>query len=121
VRTASPEDASATIRAFITANLSGLAQVNDIRSPLSKARRALNPRRLNRDTANAEVEKSIAAYTTDVAWRKRAEAALFVDLTTYNEAIRTSIGLRLPDRLPNEITSDIASCLAVHRDISLNF
>jgi tripartite ATP-independent transporter DctM subunit len=121
VRTASPEDASATIRAFITANLSGLAQVNDIRSPLSKARRALNPRRLNRDTANAEVEKSIAAYTTDVAWRKRAEAALFVDLTTYNEAIRTSIGLRLQDRLPNEITSDIASCLAVHRDISLNF
>ncbi|MGB0573045.1 MAG: TRAP transporter large permease subunit [Alphaproteobacteria bacterium] len=121
VRTASPEDASAAISAFITDNLTGLAQVNDIRSPLSKARRALSPRRLNRDTANAEIEKSIAAYTADVAWRKRAEASLFTGLTTYDEAIRTSIGLRLQDRLPAEITSDVASCLAVHRDISLNF
>jgi hypothetical protein len=121
VRTASPEDASAAIRAFITDNLTGLAQVNDIRSPLSKARRALSPRRLNRDTANAEIEKSIAAYNADIAWRKRAEAALFTGLTSYDEAIRTSIGLRLQDRLPNKITGDIASCLAVHRDISLNF
>tara|TARA_R110002110_G_scaffold414147_2_gene643294 strand:- start:15397 stop:18057 length:2661 start_codon:yes stop_codon:yes gene_type:complete len=121
VRSASPEDASAAIRAFITDNLSGLAQVNDIRSPLSKARRALSPRRLNRDTANAEVAKSIAAYTSELEWRKRAEAALFSGLTAYDQAIQTSIGLRLQDRLPKEITSDIASCLAVHRDISLNF
>jgi hypothetical protein len=121
VRTASPEDASAAIRAFITDNLSGLAQVNDIRSPLSKARRALSPRRLNRDTANAEIAKSIVAYTSELEWRKRAETALFADLTVYDQAIQTSIGLRLQDRLPKEITSDIASCLAIHRDISLNF
>ncbi len=121
VRTASPEEASAAIRAFSSDRLSGLAQVNDIRSPLSKARRALSPRRLNRDTANAEVAKAIAAHATEVEWRKRADAALSGGLATYNEAIRTSIGLRLQDRLPKEITSDIASCLAVHRDISLNF
>ncbi|MDA0785321.1 MAG: TRAP transporter large permease subunit [Proteobacteria bacterium] len=121
VRTASPEDASAAIGTFLTDNLSGLTQVNDIRSPLSKARRALSPRRLNRDTANAEISNSIAAYTADLAWRKRAEAALFEGLTTYDQAIQTSIGLRLQDRLPKEITGDIASCLAVHRDISLNF
>jgi len=121
VRNASPEEASAAIRAFITDNLSGLTQVNDIRSPLSKARRALSPRRLNRDTANAEIENSIAAYSAELAWRKRAEGALFASLTTYDQAIKTSIGLRLQDRLPKEITGDIASCLAIHRDISLNF
>jgi hypothetical protein len=121
VRTASPEDASAAIRAFTSENLSGLNQVNDIRSPLSKARRALSPRRLNRDTANAEVANAISAHAGEVEWRRRADVALSAGLLTYDEAIRTSIGLRLQDRLPNEITSDVASCLAVHRDISLNF
>ena len=121
VRTASPEDASAAIRAFTSENLSGLNQVNDIRSPLSKARRALSPRRLNRDTANAEVANAISAHAAEVEWRRRADAALSAGLLTYDEAIRDSIGLRLQDRLPNEITSDVASCLAVHRDISLNF
>ncbi|MEP4377521.1 MAG: SLC13 family permease [Alphaproteobacteria bacterium] len=121
VATASPEEASAAIRAFSSNSLSGLAQVNDIRSPLSKARRALSPRRLNRDTANAEVAKAIAAHAAEVEWRTRADAVLSGELATYNAAIRTSIGLRLQDRLPDEITGNIASCLAVHRDISLNF
>ena len=121
VRTADPEEAATAIRAFTSDTLSGLEQVNAIRSPLSKARRALSPRRLNRDTANAEVANAIAAYDAELAWRQRAEAALLSGLNSYDAAIRTSIGLRLQDRLPNEITSDVASCLAVHRDISLNF
>ncbi|MBO20980.1 MAG: C4-dicarboxylate ABC transporter permease [Rhodospirillaceae bacterium] len=121
VRTASPEDASAAIRAFSREQLSGLNQVNGIRGPLSKARRALSPRRLNRDKANAEVANAIAAHAAEIEWRTRADAALSAGLLTYDQAIRNSIGLRLQERIPSEFTSDIARCLAVHRDISLNF
>ncbi|MBS28405.1 MAG: C4-dicarboxylate ABC transporter permease [Alphaproteobacteria bacterium] len=120
VRSASPEDATAAIKAFNSV-LSDIEQAFAIRGPLSKARRALSPRRLNRDTANSQLDDAIAAYEDELAWRQRADEALSAGLSRYNEHIRDSIGLRLQERLPDEITSNIASCLAVHRDISLNF
>ena len=43
------------------------------------------------------------------------------ELEKYNLVIKDNIGLRLQSRLTKEQAKMVASCNAVHRDISLNF
>jgi hypothetical protein len=43
------------------------------------------------------------------------------ELEKYNLVIKNNIGLRLQSRLTKEQAKMVASCNAVHRDISLNF
>jgi len=57
----------------------------------------------------------------ELEWRTRAATELATPLTTYSDTLADTIGLRLQERLPSEHIGDMASCLAVHRDISLNF
>ncbi len=52
---------------------------------------------------------------------KDASENLMPELEKYNLVIKNNIGLRLQSRLTKEQAKMVASCNAVHRDISLNF
>ena len=92
-----------------------------IKSRFSRARRALSRKTPDRTKAMAELAEGLKRYNAEVAWRQRAQTELASKLEAYDTALEDTIGLRLQDRLPNDRTDDMASCLAVHRDISLSF
>jgi len=56
----------------------------------------------------------------EVDWRRRA-ARLADDLQRYDQTIATTLGVRMQKRLTSEQAESIASCLSVHRDVSLYF
>ncbi|MCZ6587879.1 MAG: hypothetical protein O7B24_08060, partial [Alphaproteobacteria bacterium] len=64
---------------------------------------------------------ALKLYAIEVDWRQRAAGKTTEDLVSYNDAIKTSIGVRLQDRLPSNIARSVAVCRSKHRDISLNF
>ena len=116
----SSEDAVVTLKAAEAA-LSQLADTSKIRSALTQARRALMARSPKPERAIKEVQKAVALYLDELSWRMRAAEQMTDTLATYDKSIAHTIGLRQQDRLPSENISDMASCLAIHRDISLNF
>ena len=73
----------------------------------------------------SKIKDTISEVTTlfnkEVNWRKEASENLMQELEKYNLAIKDNIGLRLQSRLTKEQAKLVASCNAVHRDISLNF
>jgi len=95
-----------------------VAGVDEVKSPLGKARRALDKGK--RDEALAEYEKALAAYAEQKAWRGDA-MALVPGLSAYLDGIRGTIGIRMQDRLSHGEALAMARCTANHRDISLNF
>ena len=60
-------------------------------------------------------------FNKEVGWRKDSNKNLMPELEKYNLLIKDNIGLRLQSRLTKEQAKMVASCNAVHRDISLNF
>jgi len=95
---------------------------NDVKSALSKARRALKARTPDKQKALGEVNKAIKAYKAEVIWRNAAaKQELRTNVQQYEEAIRDTIGLRKQSRMPRDLALFTATCNASHRDISLNF
>ena len=91
-----------------------------VRSEISKVRRALEAK--NPDSAKAAAAMAAASqlYDEQKDWRAKAGSVL-PQMEAYEAAIRNTIGVRTLDRMPREVALDVASCSAVHRDISLNF
>jgi tripartite ATP-independent transporter DctM subunit len=93
----------------------------EIKSLLTKAKRALRDRKPEPEKAAGFIAEAEAAYADDLAWRTKAESELLPQLLTYRDAIADTIGLRGQERLPREQALYVASCSSGHRDISLNF
>ena len=66
-------------------------------------------------------DQALERFRAELAWRSRAATELAPGLAAYDLAIRDTIGVRQQDRLTGEQASALSGCLAVHRDISLNF
>ena len=96
------------------------ADVNDIRSPLSKARREYR-RNPDIEEVIARIDEAIENFETEVAWRQKAQDDLLPGLQAYSAAIGDTIGLRQQPKLPREQALYVASCSSNHRDISLSF
>ena len=95
---------------------------DDVKSALSKARRALRDKRNpDREKALVEYDKALAAYEEQVAWRAAADQELRPQLNAYLDGIRGTLGIRSQQRLDREQALYMAGCSAHHRDISLNF
>ncbi len=94
---------------------------SDVRSGLGDARRALEGDAADRQAASEGVAEALTAADEELAWRKPAAADLLPVLGSYEESIRTNIGLRQLPRFPREQALWVASCNSSHRDISLNF
>jgi len=94
----------------------------DVRSALSKARRALRPRGPDPEKAAEEGATALEAYTEEKTWRVVArDQDLVQGIAQYDEAISNTIGIRQQPNMPRELGLYLASCNAGHRDISLNF
>jgi tripartite ATP-independent transporter DctM subunit len=96
----------------------------DVRSALSKARRAMRTRSNNppdREQALAEIQTTLTVLDEDIAWRAAASDAFLEDIAALRERIRHNIGLRQQDRMPRNVALSVASCQSSHKDISLSF
>ncbi len=93
----------------------------DVRSKLSKVRRALRGRAPDKAKALTLLDTAIKTYQEELAWRRSAAGTTLGGLQTYEQAIRGTIGLRKQSKLPAAQAVDVAACLANHRDISLHF
>ncbi len=68
-----------------------------------------------------EVMLASQIMQSEIVWHQRAADALAADLEEYDQAIAGTIGMRMQERLSSEQAESIASCLAVHKDLSLHF
>jgi len=118
IASAPGEEAIMTIKAASSALGDGTSK---IKSKLNKARRAMKGDSPKRDKAAKQLAAAMELFTAELAWRSAAAEKLGTGLATYDAAIRQSIGLRLQERLSSEQSKEVASCLSIHRDISLNF
>ncbi len=88
---------------------------------LSKAGRALKPRKLDRAKAMKEFAKALKLYTAELVWRRQLVEKVGSGLNAYDDAIKGSIGLSQQARLTDGQAGEVASCLSHHLDISLSF
>ena len=115
-----PDEAMATIKT-LAEGFDQLTNTSPVKSRLSKARRALRGNSPDRDKSIAQLEIAMQKLDSEIAWRGRAADELMPELQAYNSAIRRTIGMRLQARLTSDQAESIASCLAVHKDLSLYF
>lgn len=102
-------------------NVRAVEGTSDIRSALSKARRAIRSRNPDQEKALAEYGKALALYTDQLDWRAKAEAEIAPALRTYEAAVRDTIGIRQQPKMTREQALFVAGCASDHRDISLHF
>jgi len=99
----------------------GVADVNAIRTALQSTRRAIRRDADKPEKAVQEFEKAVQVMSEEIAWRAAAKKDLLPKLEAYDVAIKYTIGLRLLDRMPDDMAVEIAACQAHHTDISLYF
>ena len=115
-----PADAANTIN-DVSQDIASVPGAREIRSQLSRARRALTNRQPDKDKAKVSLAKARGLFDESLKWRTAAAGTVLPGLQSYEMAIRSTIGLRKQPKLPKEQAVEVAGCLAYHRDISLNF
>jgi tripartite ATP-independent transporter DctM subunit len=103
----------------VESKLSAVSASSGVKSKLSKARRAL--KKVKTQKAIKEFNKAVSVLKSEIEWRTRAKSELLAGITKYDDAIKSTIGVRLQPKLSIAQAKSIASCLSVHRDVSLNF
>ena len=119
IREQSVDSAMAEIKA-IESGLSSVKNAHPVKSPLSRARRALK-RSQDRDKAIGEWMSAMQQLDAEIKWRQQAAVQLMPGLIALDEGIRDTIGLRLQPRLSQDRAEQVAACLAHHKNISLAF
>ncbi|MEZ5536271.1 MAG: TRAP transporter large permease subunit [Thiolinea sp.] len=94
-----------------------------VKSPLSKARRALkkDDSAEGRNEAMALFNEAKKELATETGWRSEAADKLLPDLLAYDEVISGSFGIRMQKRLTDAQAKDVAACMSHHKDVSLHF
>jgi len=119
VRQKATEEGLDAIKAF-GAEIDQLVETHRIASKLSRAKRALRGNNSDKDKALDNLLQAAEILQSELDWRMRA-VDLASDLREYDATIASTIGMRMQQRLTGEQAESIASCLAVHRDLSLHF
>ena len=68
-----------------------------------------------------EVTQALEQMKAEIEWHQRAAGEFTAELEAYDQAIAGTIGMRMQERLSSEQAESIASCLAVHKDLTLHF
>jgi len=105
----------------LSAQFNDIEGASKIKSAVSKARSNLKKKKPNPDAALESMDKAIDAHQEEVEWRTTAEQAVGPQLKTYEEQMRSTIGIRQQERLTRDQALYVASCVSHHRDLSLNF
>jgi predicted nucleic acid-binding Zn-ribbon protein len=116
-----PLPASANHTASVIEKVRAVEGTREIQSGLSDVRRALRSRNPSKEDALAALDKTLAVFNQELAWKETAASTVLPKLEAYEEAIRGTIGLRQQSRLPEDFAADVASCMAEHRDLTLYF
>ncbi|MGR3984762.1 MAG: TRAP transporter large permease subunit [Gammaproteobacteria bacterium] len=116
IDSAGAEDALEKIKR-LEIQFSGLGGIEQLQAHLREARRAV---KTDRAAARNALRQAAIALDHELAWRAAARP-LLPELERYDEAIKTTIGLRMQKRLSAEQAKDIAACQSAHRDISPAF
>ena len=120
IREQSPDDAMEAIKT-LGDEISLLEETHRITSKLSPARRALRGDSPDKEKALEQVNLAAAQLKSEIEWRERASSELADDLELYNQSIAQTIGMRMQERLTPEQAESIATCRAVHKDLTLYF
>ncbi len=120
IETNPPADMEKTVNDFAS-RVGDIEGASKVKSGLSKVRRALRRKTPELEKALAEFDKAKALYEDQLEWRTKAEGQVAQVVADYELALRDTIGMRQQSRVTREQGLSIASCRAVHRDISLNF
>ena len=111
----------------VESQLSKIKGSRAIKSKITKARRAFKKAKDElamteaRDKAMGYYRDAVSAYEDEIKWRTKASGSLKEQLASYNDSLRTTIGLRLQKRLTDDQAKGVAFCLSHHRDVSLAF
>lgn len=105
----------------IASNFDSIKDAHTIKSKLSKSRRALRGSNLDKEKALKMLDQAVQLLDQEVVWRQKAQTQFLSQLKQYNQSISQTIGARLQQKLTEEQAESLATCLSVHRDISLNF
>jgi tripartite ATP-independent transporter DctM subunit len=119
VREKTAKEGLDAVKAFAI-EIDKLTETYRITSKLARAKRALRGNNPDKDKALDNILQAAEILQSEIEWRQRA-ADLASDLQEYDTAISSTIGMRMQQRLTGEQAESIASCLAVHKDISLHF
>ncbi|MFZ9039048.1 MAG: TRAP transporter large permease subunit [Gammaproteobacteria bacterium] len=120
IRSRSAEEGLEAIKA-LEFKIDELTETHRIKSKLSRAKRALRGATPDKEKALAEVRLAVEIMQSEIEWHQRASEELAADLEEYDQAIAGTIGMRMQARLNSDQAESIATCLAVHKDISLHF
>jgi tripartite ATP-independent transporter DctM subunit len=121
VITGNPPEKAMELIETVEKKVGNVPGASKVKSAVSKARRKLRGDSPDPQGALAELEKAFPEFDQDVAWRQQAKTDMLADLQKYDNAIADTIGVRMQERLTPEQAKDLASCLSIHRDISLSF
>jgi myosin heavy subunit len=105
----------------LAAKFSDVNGAGDIKSAITKARRAVKSKTPDKEKALGELDKAIALYKEQLQWRAKAEAEITPKLEAYTASLRSTLGLREQKKFTREQALFVASCVSDHRDVSLNF
>ncbi len=92
-----------------------------VKSGLNKVRRALKKKKPDVKKALKEFDRAEKAYTKQLEWRANAEGDFAKAVANYQDALRSTVGMRQQNRMTREQGLFVAGCQSGHRDISLNF
>jgi len=120
VQQQSPVDGLEAVKALGN-ELDLLTETHRINAKLSRAKRVLRGNTPDKEKAIAEIMLAAEIMQTEIEWHQRASAELANDLAQYDQAIADTIGMRMQERLNSDQAESIASCLAVHKDLTLYF
>ena len=115
-----PREAAEDVQEVIRA-IRDVEGAREIASAVNDVRRELRRRTVSIEKAKESLAKALEEYQAEKAWRSAAQAEILPALRTYEEKIRSTIGLRQQPRLPREQALFVAGCSSDHRDISLSF
>ena len=99
----------------------GITGASHVKSRFTRARRDLTRNQPKMTRAAKSLTQGLDRYEAELKWRRRAATDLLAGLTAYEASIRDNIGLRSQSRLNSDQAVEVAGCLSIHRDISLNF
>ncbi|MGB0520341.1 MAG: TRAP transporter large permease subunit [Candidatus Puniceispirillaceae bacterium] len=102
-----------------SATLNDVAGSSEVKSLLSKARRAYKKDDIEK--ADGLMTEAQALVAAEISWRESAVRDVLPALASYQQETAANIGLRGQDRLPEFLVPRISACRSVHTDISLNF
>jgi hypothetical protein len=117
---AAPEMVADEIK-LVASKVGRISGASKIKSLLTKARKALKKKKVNKEKVLDYYNKAILEYETQLDWMLASNESVLPKFKVYLDTISDTLGARLQETLPRKTALYITSCTSGHRDISLNF